>query len=55
MGSSKYFLDIKIGFSWMVEALSEPKIINFDHFEGQNTHFSHWSTVFMLFGDVCIA
>ena len=38
----------------MGEALSEPKILNFDHFEGQNTHFTHWSPVFMHFGDVFI-
>ena len=55
MGLSKYFLDIKVGFSWMGEALSEPKNLNFDHFEGQNTFFAHLSPVFMIAGDFFIA
>ena len=39
----------------MDEALKVPSITNFDHFKGQNTHIVHWSTVFMLSGDVFIA
>jgi hypothetical protein len=27
-------------------------VANFDHFNDQNTHFAHWSTVFMLSGDI---
>ena len=37
----KYFLGIKIGFSWMGDALTLTTIANFDHFKGQNTHFTH--------------
>ena len=29
-----------------------PTIINFGYFKGQNTHFAHWSTVFMTSDDV---
>ena len=50
----KYFLDFKVGFSWMGEALTVPSIANFNHVKGKNTHIAHWSTVFMLFGDVII-
>ena len=27
-------------------------VSNFDHFNDQNTHFAHWSTVLMLSGDI---
>ena len=51
----KYFLDLKIVFVfWMGEVLTVPTIANFDHFKGQNTHFSHMSTVFVLSGEVFI-
>ena len=50
----KYFLDVKVGFSLMDEALTVPIIANFDHFKDQNTRFAHWSTVIMIFGDVFI-
>ena len=53
-GLLKYFLDIKVWFSWRGEAITVPPIANFDHFKGQNTHFVTWSTVFMLSGDVFI-
>ena len=50
----KNFLDFKICFFFMGEALTVPSIANFDHFKGQNTHITQWSTVFMLSGDVFI-
>ena len=50
----KYFFDFKIGFYWMGDALTVPTIANFDHFKCQNIHFTHWSTVIMLSGDVFI-
>ena len=42
----KYFLDIKVGFSWMGDALRVPTMAHFDHFKGQNTHFARIRTVF---------
>ena len=50
----KIILDIKIEFSCMDDALTVTTIANFDHFNGQNTHFAHWSSVFVLSGDVFI-
>ena len=52
--SCEYFLDIKVGFSWMGDARTVPTIANFDHFKSQNTHFAPWITVFMISGDVFI-
>ena len=53
-GLSKHFLDFKIGFSWIGEALIVPTIANFDHFKDQNTLFAPWSNIIMLSGYVFI-
>ena len=45
------FLNIKVGFSWIGDALTAPRIANFAVFKSQNTHFVPCSTVIMLSGD----